>query len=52
MTDSNGGFNPNVDVIVENLNHIEEFQNNFEPYYDKDSNKYFFHSRCISKKIC
>ena len=42
MTDSNCDVNPNVDVFVENLNHIEEFQNDFDSYYDEDSNKSFF----------
>ena len=42
MTDSNCGVNPNVDVNVENLNYITEFQNNFDSYYDEDSNKSFF----------
>ena len=42
MTDSIYDQNPNVDVIVENLNHVEEFQNDFDSYYDDDSNKSFF----------
>ena len=42
MTDSIYDQNPNVDVIVENLNHVEEFQNDFNLYYDDNSNKSFF----------
>ena len=42
MTDSNCGVNPNVDVVVENLDQIEEFQNDFDSYYDEDYNKSFF----------
>ena len=42
MTDSIYDQNPNVDVIVENLDQVEEFQNDFDSYYDDDSNKSFF----------
>ena len=44
MTDSIRDQNLNVDVIVENLNQVEEFQNDFDSYYDDDSNKSFFTS--------
>ena len=42
MTDSIRDQNLNVDVIVENLNQVEEFQNDFDSYYDDNSNKSFF----------
>ena len=34
--------NLNLDVIIENLNQVEGFQNDFDSYYDNDSNKTFF----------
>ena len=37
MTDSIHDQNLNVDVIVQNLNLVEEFQNDFDCYYDDDS---------------
>ena len=50
MTDSIRDQNLNVDVIVENLNQVEEFQNDFDSYYDDNSNKSYFHSNRISGK--
>ena len=44
MTDSIRDQNLNVDVIVENLNKVEEFQNDFDSYYDDGSTKSFFTS--------
>ena len=41
MTDSIYDQNPNVDVNLEILNHVEEFQNDFDSYYDDNSNKSF-----------
>ena len=42
MTDSIHDQNSNEDVIVENLNQVDEFQNDFDSHYDDDSNKSFF----------
>ncbi len=51
MTDSIYDQNPNVDIIVENLNHVEEFQNDFDLYYDDNSNKSFFTETATVEKI-
>ena len=52
MTDSNCGVTPYIELVVENLNQIEEFQNDFDSYYDKDSNKSFFTADASVKNHC
>ena len=52
MTDSIRDQNLNVDVIVENLNQVEKFQNDFNSYYDDESNKSFFTAIGLVENNC